>query len=272
MTAIFRKESACFVVLLFALAAFAALAPRAAADPLHDPMKFTLVENGEDRGIWIAAVGTITADTPAEFRRFARTVPKGLWIEFHSPGGRIIAAFELGDRIREGGFNTDVARTVLGDSGKSSLARGGCFSACAYAFLGGTQREIREGSILGFHHFIMNSDRPLDAMSRNYVSMTTARYHTDYLERMGIDTRLYDLSSEKGKDEYYEPKGEELVTLRILTGAAVAAEPGPVVEPDTEPQAAPEAGSVPAPAPTSSGKRSDAVGPGPTILFAVRCA
>jgi len=273
MIAIFRTGCARIAVLFLSLAAIAAVAPPAVADPLHDPMKFTLVENGEDRGTWIEAVGTITADTPAEFRRFARTAPKGLWIEFHSPGGRIIPAFELGDLIREGGFNTDVAQTVPAGTAKSRLTRGGCFSACAYAFLGGVQREIRDGSILGFHHFIVNSERPLDAMSRNYVAMMMARYHTDYLERMGINTRLYDLSSEKGKDEYYEPKGEELVTLHILTGKVLAVEPGPLVEPDIEPRTVPEDGSAPTPTPSSSsGKRSDAVAPRLAIVPAVRCA
>jgi hypothetical protein len=103
--------------------------------------------------------------------------------------------------------------------------------------------------------------------------MMMARYHTDYLERMGINTRLYDLSSAKGEDEYYEPKGEELVTLHILTTEPLAAEPGAVVEPDAELQAVPEPGSVPAPASnSSSGKRSDAAVPAPAITPAVRCA
>jgi hypothetical protein len=253
----------------FALAMIAAASPRAAADPLHDPMKFTLVENGEDRGTWIAAVGTITADTPAEFRRFAKTVQKGLWIEFHSPGGKILPAFELGDLIREGGFNTDVARTVFGGTGKSKLSRGGCFSACAYAFLGGVRREIREESILGFHHFIMNTERPVDANLRNYVERMMARYHKDYLERMDVDTGLYSISSAMGKDEYYEPKGEERFTLRILTTEGVVAEPGASAEPENEPQAIPE----PEPDTSlSSSKRSDANGRGLSTMPAVRSA
>src|SRR5262245_7926999 len=70
----------------------------------EQPMMFRLAENKQHDVKWISAIGTITLDTPMAFERFAKTVKgKNLWIEFTSPGGKVVPALILGDMIRQRG-------------------------------------------------------------------------------------------------------------------------------------------------------------------------
>lgn len=60
-------------------------------------------------------------------------------IEFDSPGGSLQAGIEIGRAIRLKGFTTSVRAHSI------------CASACGFAWLGGTRREVQEGASVGFH-------------------------------------------------------------------------------------------------------------------------
>ena len=73
-------------------------------------MRFELTGNGGNciGCEWIAAVGRITPETPALFRREIVDAYPGLAVMFESDGGDMTAALELGRLIRARGMSTSV--------------------------------------------------------------------------------------------------------------------------------------------------------------------
>ena len=60
-------------------------------------------------------------------------------VVFHSPGGNVVAAIEIGKAIRLKEFYTYVPKDML------------CASACAISWLGGTKRFMSKDARIGFH-------------------------------------------------------------------------------------------------------------------------
>jgi hypothetical protein len=60
-------------------------------------------------------------------------------VEFDSPGGSLATGIEIGRAIRLKGFSTSVHANAI------------CASACGFAWLGGTRREIQTEGAVGFH-------------------------------------------------------------------------------------------------------------------------
>jgi hypothetical protein len=89
---------------------------------------------------------------PGADRRLARFVDQqGIAqadVYFNSPGGSLLAGMAIGRFLRERGFDTHVGTRTL-DAGRP--ADGVCYSACPFAYAGGVQRSLREGSLLGVH-------------------------------------------------------------------------------------------------------------------------
>jgi hypothetical protein len=229
----------------------------AGADVFDQPMIFILAENSRHDLQWIAAIGTITEDTPADFQKFTQAIKrKSMWIEFSSHGGNVVASLELGEMIRQRGYNTDVAFTILRGHGKDSLVPGYCYSACGYAFLGGVKRDVQEGSVLGYHQFYFDDPEvKLDAETDAAMTELLTHYIARYLQDMGIGARLLDIASATKPTDYYEPDSDELIELHIVTGHEEEAKQAP--------------GTA---AQTTLGKRSDAAPPGPDTPSVVRYA
>jgi hypothetical protein len=110
---------------------------------------------------------------------------------------------------------------------------GACFSACAYAFLGGKTRFIDspyyptfpEGTI-GFHQFYSdyssvgsaeNFDSVSSLSSVEVETQLTAGAIALYLVDMGVDGRVLSLAVLMGPNEIYTPSQSEVVDLRIAT-------------------------------------------------------
>jgi hypothetical protein len=71
-----------------------------------------------------------------------------------------------------------------------------CYSACAYAFLGGISRELGETGSYGVHQFFRQSGAP-----KEEDVQVTAAMLSQFLDEMGVDRRLLDLASFTKKDE-----------------------------------------------------------------------
>lgn len=211
-----------------ALAGLIASGARAAEEEniFEQPMMFRMAENKQHDVEWISAVGRITLETPAAFERFARAVKgKDLWIEFTSPGGKVVPALILGDMIRQKGFNTDVAMTIARGNGKDKLVPGFCFSACGYAFLGGVKRKIQDGSVIGYHQVYPDPKVEIDAQTKAAMIKSVMGHVEKYLTRMGVDSEILELAAATKPTDYYEPDSGELVKLRIVTGKKAAEDP-----------------------------------------------
>ena len=125
-------------------------------------MEFTQHFDGAMRmdgnSTWISADGEITADTPAAFEAFLENalIFKRQAIVINSPGGSVVAGLKLGAIIRKRDFLTTVARTLKtgrsvmdGHISISKLAPGECASSCVFAFAGGIERYVADGSRVG---------------------------------------------------------------------------------------------------------------------------
>ena len=127
---------------------------------------------------WLVAEGEIKQDTHIKFNEFVKEnggVP--FTVILNSNGGNLYSAIQLGIRFRELGLITRIARSIPAtwckrDSDEicpdyyEEMRKGKCLSACAYAFLGGRERDVASknkvtghpDSIIGFHQFY--NDKP----------------------------------------------------------------------------------------------------------------
>ncbi len=92
---------------------------------------------GTDRKL-ITITGRIDPDDGDKFKQKAGFVQKAV-VAFKSDGGSLGAGLEIGTTIRLKNYWTAV------------LSGADCASACAFAWLGGTQRFMGAGSRIGFH-------------------------------------------------------------------------------------------------------------------------
>jgi hypothetical protein len=155
----------------------------AAADPATDlrdvpPIAFFIVKGEADAcgtgcQEWIGAHGAFDEGAPQRLRAVLRRLgARKLPIYYFSPGGSVVSAMEVGRIMRAHRLKAGVGRTVpqgcdpkqvrekaceaLIRSGRELTAelitpRATCNSACVYALLGATEREVPAGSALGVH-------------------------------------------------------------------------------------------------------------------------
>lgn len=109
----------------------------------------------------IEIAGTIEPGDTNRFVAFLQSLPPknlghGYIASLNSPGGSLAEGIQLGNFFRKNGIATEVRRGSQ------------CHSACAVAFLGGTQsyttgvgvgRTLEVGAALGFHGFYAGTDR-----------------------------------------------------------------------------------------------------------------
>jgi hypothetical protein len=132
----------------------------------------------------IIATGDIDGDSGKDLARFvkANKVQRGAVVVMQSDGGNLLGGLALGTAIRQAGFATTVAK--YDDQTGHFTAGGACASACAYAFLGGLQRSVGEGSRLGVHQVCGPPGKPweLSAQDSQWLMAMVAVY----LNQMGV--------------------------------------------------------------------------------------
>lgn len=198
-------------------------------------MRFEVGANGGNCSscVWTSAIGVITEETPADFERFLdrsgaeKGSGKGGQIFLHSPGGGLLAGLALGQLFREYGYSTQVGETI-NDVNPDYIVHdhipGTCESACAYAFLGGENRWLLEGSRLGFHQFHKDPILPeirlsAEVLEQINISATqlTAGLIAAYLTEMEVDGKVLTLASLVSPGEMVYPPEELLYDLDVLT-------------------------------------------------------
>lgn len=191
-----------------ALLAGAILAPAAQAANLDAPMTFRTFEpcrgNGAVCATRILAQGRFEADTPAKFERFVAEYRKKNqyvphWVVFHSTGGDLSGGLEMGSAIRRLRLDTELYRSyeferLTPDRMSSEMVpivkQAVCASACVFAFAGGINRFVEDGSLVGVHQFAgAGSDVGQSAAQQTVVGLAM------YLESMGVSRELLDVAS-----------------------------------------------------------------------------
>ena len=205
-----------------ASAALAAAVPAYAA-----PMTFRLASDGTSSGEpWIVANGSITAETAEALRAFvaASRISPGRRIEvvLDSAGGNLMGGIKLGETIRELGLGTRVARSlsVTQAGGAERLAPGECYSACAFAFIGGKWRNAGNESLGVHQHYKADALRAPDERqfsgSDLSASLVMSGVLTDFVARMGVDSRILALAAVTRPDGIYRFTTEELAEYSLV--------------------------------------------------------
>jgi hypothetical protein len=88
------------------------------------------------------ALGVIDSAAPKRFEMYVQKnhIPDLSFVYINSPGGDLLSGIELGRLIRRFGFSTDIGKKSSRSDKRYDVDPGGCFSACAYTYLGGRFR------------------------------------------------------------------------------------------------------------------------------------
>ena len=124
-------------------------------------------------------------------------VPLNIYLD--SPGGVLTGALGFGAVVRAAGLNTIVGKDME------------CFSACAYAFLGGVSRRVESGGQYGVHRFFARED----VKGGIEMSQQTMALLGVFVQNMGADAELIRLSASAGQRSMLVLTPEQLRTLRV---------------------------------------------------------
>ncbi|WP_315831785.1 hypothetical protein [Bradyrhizobium prioriisuperbiae] len=197
------------------------------------PMRFAWHERAGFGGQLVAAVGTITSDTPKEFADFAdgRDL-KGVAMVLDSSGGSVLDAIKLGRQWRDLGVTTTVGivtETQTADGTTSSIFSGAyCESMCVFLLLSGQTRTVPDGAHVRVHQIWMG-DRADDAKAATYTAQDVMIIERDvgrlakYTFDMGGTGDLLALAlSVPPWEPLHELTPSELRLTNIVTDDAVA--------------------------------------------------
>jgi hypothetical protein len=136
--------------------------------------------------------GIIDSDAPKRFEQYIKQnhIPDRSIVYLNSPGGSLIAGIELGRLLRKYGLSTDVGRKSPASNKRFDIEEGGCYSACAYAYLGGQFRYLKEDSHYGVHQFKSAGQEGGDEGTAQIASAVIV----EYVRSMDVDTELFGLS------------------------------------------------------------------------------
>lgn len=169
----------------------------------------------------IAAEGEITDRTPRDFVDFVYGNLPGRHLDalvlIDSPGGKVVAAMELGKVFRRIGVAAMVARAEPPfDSGPIRFSGGSCFSACVYALMGAKKRVVPRQSKVGLHRMFAyeSGADPADFTGerrRRFDNGKMAGVLQRYAAMMGVSPNLVDAAEHGSFD-----------TARVLTPTEIA--------------------------------------------------
>jgi len=200
-----------------------------------EPMRFERVDrcasppkdtSSEIRCIWVPpslgagplllAYGEITKQTDEQFGEISTTLPPQTIVVFQSLGGDVVGSLRLGQAIRARGFNTYLSDSHLAQVDPKT--QGKCFSACAYAFLGGNIRGVDPTAQYGVHQF-RGQGTDLNAIQTQKLSAVLGRY----LDAMLVNRQLLDqaLLTDPGKVNLIPPNLRQAWRVENI-GALVA--------------------------------------------------
>jgi hypothetical protein len=157
------------------------------------PASCVSVPKGLGDGKLILASGQIEKLSSDHFAEFTQNYPAKTIVILQSLGGDLIGGLRLGQAIRARNFQTYLSARAPRTDDKTI---GKCFSACAYAFLGGVERQVDPLAQFGVHQF-RGQDKNLDAIQTQKLSAILGRY----MDTMGVNRQLLDsaMATDPGK-------------------------------------------------------------------------
>ena len=146
-------------------------------------------------GKLVLAFGQIERNSADQFAELAQSLPQQSIVILQSLGGDLIGGLRLGQSFRARGFYTFIGNAEAFPEIDQKI-QGKCYSACAYAFLGGEQRQVENLAQFGVHQFRGNANE-LNAVQTQKLSAIIGRY----IDTMSVNRQLQDqaLLTDPGK-------------------------------------------------------------------------
>lgn len=173
---------------------------------------------GKNCASYVTFDGSINEISLKEFGKRASTLPSGTTVLLNSTGGDLSTGIRLGQLIRNLRLNTRVGQ-VLEKDNVATLDSGGCYSTCAFAFLGGVVRQVSEESKYGFYplHSIQKTTGKLDDKALKNAIANIGQY----FNQMGIDIQLLKIIIGLKEKELYFVNQANLKLLNVDNTASV---------------------------------------------------
>jgi hypothetical protein len=213
------------------------------------PMVFFLAKGsagscGPGCGEWIAAEGRFVPGTAQRLRDFLGLLArKDLPVFFHSTGGSVGEAMQVGGVLHERTMTAGVGRTfteqcrvfaredpcqrlIASGAGIEAQLRAGegqCHSACVIALVGAPERRISAGVLLGIHSARLDAKLRQQALQRSpgLAEISVSNVHENlqqYLTAMGIDPALQQLAAKVDTRRLYVLSRDEIARFGIVPG------------------------------------------------------
>lgn len=177
----------------------------------------TISTNCPSRLCTIVLSGKITSESPELLAERLKDTSDIENILLESPGGNLTAGMELGRIIRNSGLGTQIGGFPWRQ--EESEFADLCASACAYAFLGGSVREVAGDGKLGFHGFFL-SEKSDQLILANQVLGKAQAIASDivlYVVEMGVDARIFADASIIASGDMLFPTAETMLQYSITT-------------------------------------------------------
>ncbi|MGB8279318.1 MAG: hypothetical protein WCF20_15500 [Methylovirgula sp.] len=176
----------------------------------------------------IAAEGEITDRTPYDFRSFVENnvgrADLHAIIFLNSPGGKVVAAMELGRIWRRLGVAAIVGRADPAQPGNvTQFLAARCLSACVYALIGAKKRVIPPASVVGIHRmfFYEGEGGPIGdgtALRRHYDNGGMKALLSHYTGRMGVSPALIAMAERISSDHIHILSRAEIARYHLGSG------------------------------------------------------
>ena len=213
------------------------------------PMVFFLAKGsagscGPGCAEWIAADGRFVPGTAQRLRDFLGLLArKDLPVFFHSTGGSVGEAVQVGGILHERTMTAGVGRTLTeqcrvfvreepcqrliasgaGIKAQLRAGEGQCHSACVIALVGAPERRISAGVLLGIHSARLDAKLRQQALQRSpgLAEISVSNVHENlqqYLTAMGIDPALQQLAAKVDTRRLYVLSRDEIARFGIVPG------------------------------------------------------
>jgi hypothetical protein len=156
--------------------------------------------------------GVIDPKAATRFEKYIKDnrIPDRSIVYVNSPGGSLIEGIALGRIIRKYGLSTSVGKRLVAATRRFDIEPGGCYSACAYAYMGGQFRYLTKGSRYGVHQFAST------AGGSEGVAQIASAIIVEYIRSMDVDTELFSLSASAAPDGMNELDTQTLERLNVI--------------------------------------------------------
>jgi len=222
-------------------------AQKVVAANVRDPMIFVVAHGGPDAcgpgcSDWIAAEGYFDKDAAARFRSFLASLNgRQLPIVFDSNGGILGQGVMIGRALRERRMTASVGETYP-DACRSGIAArpacrkimqeshevrarlrtggGKCHSACVYALIGASRRQVPPNAPVGIHAS-RETAASLEVAARP-GGATAAQIQADlknYVLQMGVEPGIIDLAYRTPASSLHRLTRDEIAQFGIETRA-----------------------------------------------------